>query len=83
MTTVYPAPVHRSVTQPLLIAGVPRGLALLNGTMAAALGLGGHQLWIFPLNLVIHLVCRALASKDPWFFDVFRGALHARHRLDP
>ena len=32
-------PVHRSLTQPIMMAGAPRAATILNGTLAAALGL--------------------------------------------
>jgi type IV secretory pathway TrbD component len=41
----FTAPVHRALTQPMLLAGAPRAIALLNGTLAAALGLG-LRLWL-------------------------------------
>ena len=41
----YFAPVRRSVTEPILLGGVPRAVAIANGTLAAAIGLG-LQLWI-------------------------------------
>ena len=36
---------HRSLTEPILLAGAPRSFAILNGTLAAAIGLG-LRLWI-------------------------------------
>ena len=33
-------PVHRALTEPILLGGAPRAVAILNGTLAAALGLG-------------------------------------------
>ncbi|MDU3096849.1 MAG: conjugal transfer protein, partial [Bradyrhizobium sp.] len=32
--------VRRSLTEPILLGGAPRAIAILNGTLAAALGLG-------------------------------------------
>ena len=37
--------VRRSLTEPILLGGAPRSIAILNGTLAAALGLG-LRLWI-------------------------------------
>ena len=37
--------VHRALTEPILLGGAPRSIAILNGTLAAALGLG-LRLWI-------------------------------------
>ena len=31
-------PVHRALTEPILMGGAPRSIAILNGTLAAALG---------------------------------------------
>ena len=41
----FVAPVHRALTEPILLGGAPRAVAILNGTLAAALGLG-LRLWI-------------------------------------
>ena len=37
--------VHRALTEPILLAGAPRAVAILNGTLSAAIGLG-LRLWI-------------------------------------
>ena len=34
----FAAPVHRALTEPILLGGAPRAVAILNGTLAAALG---------------------------------------------
>jgi type IV secretory pathway TrbD component len=41
----YYAPVDRAVTEPILLGGAPRAVAIVNGTLAAAIGLG-LRLWI-------------------------------------
>ena len=69
----FEAPVHRALTEPILRAGVPRALAIVNGTLAAALGLG-LRLWL--VGLVVWLVGHALAvwaaRRDPHFGEVVR-----------
>ena len=35
----FSAPVRRALTEPILLGGAPRSVAILNGTLAAALGL--------------------------------------------
>jgi type IV secretion system protein VirB3 len=45
----FEAPIHRSLTEPILMGGAPRGLAIVNGTLAAALGLAssnGSRGWL-------------------------------------
>ncbi len=44
------APVHRALTEPILLGGAPRAVAILNGTLAAAIGLG-LRLWIVGVAL--------------------------------
>ena len=76
MEEVVTAPVHRALYEPILLAGAPRGLAILNGTLAAALGLG---LRAWAAGLVVWLVGHAaavLAARwDPQAFDVVRRHL--------
>lgn len=66
-------PVHRALTTPLMMAGVPRNIAIINGTITAALGLGLHCLWAIPLGIVIHAVARLAARQDPMYFEVLRS----------
>jgi type IV secretion system protein VirB3 len=75
-------PVHRSLTQPIMMAGLPRNLGLLLWTITAAFALGLHQLWVLPIALVLHGVFAAMARRDPHFFDVIVRAVGQR-RLDP
>ena len=36
----FEIPLHRSLTEPILMGGAPRTVAITNGTLAAAVGLG-------------------------------------------
>src|SRR3546814_21172792 len=36
----FEVPLHRSLTEPILLGGAPRTVAIANGQLAAALGLG-------------------------------------------
>ncbi|VBB08471.1 type iv secretion system virb3 / trbd / avhb [Lucifera butyrica] len=62
-------PIYRSLTEPILILGVPRGLCYLNGAIASAFAIGLHSFLILPFCFVIHVVGRHLAKKDPYFFE--------------
>jgi len=72
-------PLHRSLTEPILLAGAPRALAIVNGTVAAALGLG-LRMWIAGLLLWAagHTVAVFAAKRDPDFAEVLRR--HLRHK---
>lgn len=69
----FVVPVHRALTEPILLAGAPRSIAILNGTLAAAVGLG-LQLWLVGLLIWIvgHLAAVWAAKRDPLFVDVVR-----------
>ena len=57
----FEVPLHRSLTEPILLAGAPRSLAILIGTLAAALGLG-LRLWI--PGLLVWLIGHGLAGAQ-------------------
>ena len=79
----FEVPVHRSLTEPMMVAGLPRAVGLLLWTTAAALALGLRQVWVVPVALLLHALLAAAAKRDPYFFDVFVRALHAQRRLEP
>ena len=74
----FEIPIHRSLTQPIMIGGVPREIAILNGTVTAALVLGMHSFVGLPLGLVIHVVSLTLSKRDPQFFATFRRQIRQR-----
>lgn len=78
----FEAPLHRALVEPILLGGAPRGVAILNGTLAAALGLGLQQ-WI--AGLVVWLVGHSLAvfaaKRDPDFAAVLARHLKQRGHL--
>ncbi|UUL82587.1 VirB3 family type IV secretion system protein [Sphingomonas qomolangmaensis] len=75
----FEAPLHLALVEPILLGGAPRGLAIVNGTVAAALGLGLQQ-WIAGLLVwaLGHTVAVFAAKRDPDFATVL--ARHLRQR---
>lgn len=75
----FEVPLHRSLTEPILMGGAPRTVAIVNGTLAAALGLG-LQLWIAGIVVWIvgHAAAVYAAKKDPRFMEVL--VRHVRHK---
>lgn len=67
----FEVPVHRALTDPIMLGGAPRAVAILNGTAAAAIGLGLQQ-WIGGLVLWIagHTLAVLAARRDPDFASV-------------
>jgi type IV secretion system protein VirB3 len=81
-TPGFIVPVHRALIEPILLAGAPRSLAIVNGTLAAALGLG-LRLWLVGLGVwaVGHMLAVWAARRDPQFVDVVRRHLRLPARL--
>jgi type IV secretory pathway TrbD component len=69
----FEAPVHRALTDPILLAGAPRAIAIVNGTLSAAIGLG-LRLWVAGLVLwaIGHMAAVWAAKRDPEFVEVVR-----------
>ena len=62
---------HSSLSEPVTIGGVPRMIAVLNGTVTVTLALGLQVPMIgIPLGLAVHLCAYWLTKRDPYFFDV-------------
>jgi len=78
----FEVPLYRSLTEPILLAGAPRVVAVVNGTIAAALGLG-LRLWIAGLVLWVlgHSIAVFAAKRDPDFVEVLRRHLRQRTYL--
>ena len=76
------APVHRSLTEAILLGGAPRAVAIINGTLAAAIGLG-LRLWIVGgvVWLLGHLAAVWAAKRDAAFVDVVRRHLRYPQHL--
>ena len=70
---------HRSLTEPVLLAGAPRSFAILNGTLAASVGLG-LRLWLAGVMiwLIGHAIAVWVTRKDPAFLTVL--SRHVRHK---
>ncbi len=75
----FEAPLHRALTEPILLGGAPRAIAIVNGTVAAAMGLG-LQMWIAGLALWVigHSLAVFAAKRDPDFAQVL--ARHLRQK---
>ncbi|WP_299864061.1 VirB3 family type IV secretion system protein [uncultured Roseobacter sp.] len=70
------APVHRALSEPILLGGAPRAVAIANGTLAAAIGLG-LRLWLVGILfwLIGHLLAVWAAKRDAQIVDVARRHL--------
>lgn len=76
-------PLHRSLTEPILIGGVPKGIALLNGTICSALLIGLSSFWPIGVGVFVHLVFAYFTRKDPQWFEILKIHLKEKDRYDP
>lgn len=78
----FEAPIHRALAEPILLGGAPRAIAILNGTAAAALGLGLQQ-WIAGLIVwaIGHTLAVFAARRDPDFAPVLVRHLRQKGHL--
>ncbi len=76
----FEVPLHRSLTEPILLAGAPRTVTIINATLAASVGLG-LRLWIagILLWLVAHMIAVWATRKDAGFVEVLTR--HIRHKV--
>ena len=72
----FEVPLHRSLTEPILLGGAPRAIAIMNGTLAGAVGLG-LRLWLVGIAIwaIGHIAAVWAAKRDPLFVEVGRRHL--------
>lgn len=76
----YFIPIHRSLTEEIMLGGVPRNYAIANGAIGAALGIGGGSWYVIPVFLFIHICLRFAHKKDPQFIVCLRRFFyHAKY----
>jgi type IV secretion system protein VirB3 len=67
----------------MLLAGLPRTVALVLWTSVGAFAFGLHQVWLLPVGIGAHIAAAAATKADPYFFDIVALALKTQKRLDP
>jgi type IV secretion system protein VirB3 len=72
----FHAPVHRALTDPILLGGAPRAIAIANGTLAAAVSLG-LRLWLIGILIWAagHFAAVWATRRDTQFVEVVRRHL--------
>ena len=78
----FTVPVHRALTEHILLGGAPRSIAILNGTLAGAVGLG-LRLWLVGIAIwaIGHVAAVWAAKRDPQFVEVGRRHLRVPGHL--
>lgn len=68
----FEVPIHRSLTQTIMIAGAPREITIINGTLTAAIVLGMQSFIGLPVGIMVQALAVAISKRDPQFFATFR-----------
>ena len=78
----FEAPIHASLGQAILLGGAPRGIAIVNGTIAAAVGLGLQQ-WLVGIAIwaIGHSIAVFAGRRDPYFVPVLLRHLRQKGYL--
>jgi len=74
---------HLALVEPLLIAGVEKPFAIVNGTLAIAL-VGDLHLWGWvPMAVLAHLILRRITLDDPFTRLIYVRYNHQADSYDP
>ena len=76
-------PLHRSLCEPILLAGLPRTVALVLWTAVGAFAFGLHQVWVLPVGIVMHVAAAAATRADPYVLEIVADAIKTQKRLEP
>lgn len=74
----YEVPVHRALSTPRLVAGIPRDIAVLLFTAAAALVFGLQSWWSIPIYAVLHIGCVIATKYEPQWPEALRRNLRLK-----
>lgn len=67
----FEVPIHRSLTEPILMMGAPRSLVYGNIFLGVLLVFILGMWQVIFLNFLIHFIAVLLTKKDPQFLGVF------------
>lgn len=68
----FEIPIHRSLTDKILMGGVPRNVAILNGALGAVLFFYLQSWYAVPVCVLIHILATIATKHDPDFLDCFK-----------
>lgn len=68
--------VYRSLTEYILVMGVPRTAMIINGMVGAFFLLYFSFYYILVVNIVFHVLCKYLSQDDAQFFDCFNKYIY-------
>jgi type IV secretion system protein VirB3 len=79
----FEVPVHKSLIDPPLTAGVPRKIAVVNGTLCAALVLGLQSWYALPVCALLHVAAVTATRHDPQWPELIIRSLRLKNHYRP
>lgn len=79
----YEVPIHRALTERIMIAGLERRVFYILWTLNAAILFGLQQLWYLPIALGLHFAGARLAKHEPYFWELLIDRLKTADRYEP
>lgn len=63
-------PLYQGVMERIMLGGLPRNVAIMGGTMGAAITLGFQTLWVLPPLIAGYIVLVLLYKQDDYFLEI-------------
>ncbi len=79
----YYAPLHRSLTEPILVAGVPQNVAVCLAMAGAIFCLAWHIWALAPLVLITYGAAVVVCRRDPYILDIIMQNRGQKNRYMP
>lgn len=74
----FTSPIYHALTEPLLLAGVPRNFFILNACLTFALVAYLHWWWYLPIGIGGYAAVKMITKYDPQWFGIILRALRYR-----
>lgn len=68
-------PIRRGLTEKILVMGIPREIAIGNGTLAATFLFALRSFWVVPLCILLHWITVEVTKRDSNFFACLKRHL--------
>lgn len=78
-TPWYTLPFYRSLSEQILIAGVPKGVLAANGVIMLLFIVDFGFFYIIPFSLLLHFLAIYLCKNDDQFFDCLRVYINKKN----
>lgn len=69
------APIYKALSRRILIGLLPRSISIALGTIAAALILGLHSLYMIPILVIIYVLLVLLYKRDEYMLEIIVRSL--------